>query len=236
MESLQIIDNTLSSVGVISTKNHIQNSEKVNLGNNALTHSINSKIDINNQSKFITKLTNNINRISNLQNIQSNILDQTNIINKINLNLQNSYSSKQLDNIQPTVKDLMDDFNNNSTIIDLNQIITEQDSEKSTAYFDGILGSKPLNPSDIMQEIQKKLEFLKSVKSSANNLFESTTKDVKNTINQEIELSQINSPLKQIDFSKESSNFTSKNIKNNEGSVVTSQANSSTLNAIKLLV
>ncbi|MEA3553540.1 MAG: hypothetical protein U9R39_03935 [Campylobacterota bacterium] len=235
MEPLQMTNINASSINIINPERLVDNNAKIELEKDSAKLNLNTQIVTDAQSTFSNKLTNSINTVSNLQNMQSNIDNQINIVNEINFNIQSSNAPELLDAVQPKIKSLMDNFNTNSKQVDLNQLILDQESADSTAYFDGILGSKPLSPSDIMEATQNKMMMLESMKSTTNNSFDEAVNEVKNTISKEKQISQENSPFKEINFEKESSDFTSNNINNTIGSIATSQANPSTSHTVRLL-
>ena len=235
MEPLQMSSVDMASINIINPERSVNNDVKVELEKSSTKLNLNIQIDTDSQSAFSDKLTSTINRVSDLQNMQSNINNQINIVNEINLSIQNSSSTEQLDTVQPTIKSLMDNFNSNSNQIDFNQLVLDQDSLDSTAFFDGILGSKPLSPSDIMEATQNKMMLLDSMKTTTNTSFDEAINEVKSTIVQEKQTSQENSPFKEINFGKESADFTSNNVNNTVGSIATSQANPSTSHTIRLL-
>ena len=235
MEPLQMSSVDMASINIINPERSVNNDVKVELEKSSTKLNLNIQIDTDSQSAFSDKLTSTINRVSDLQNMQSTINNQINIVNEINLSIQNSSSTEQLDTVQPTIKSLMDNFNSNSNQIDFNQLVLDQDSLDSTAFFDGILGSKPLSPSDIMEATQNKMMLLNSMKSTTNTSFYEAINEVKSTIVQEKQTSQENSPFKEINFGKESADFTSNNVNNTVGSIATSQANPSTSHTIRLL-
>lgn len=207
------------------------------LSNDLKSNDINVDSIKDNQSDFSNKLTNSISQMANLQNLELNINNQINIVNKISLNIENSPTPEALDNIQPEVKSLMDNFNSNMRSIpaDLNKMIEDQSSEESTTFFDGILGSKPLSPADIMNATERKLEQLQTMKANTKETYEDVVKEIKSDFTQEKQSSQEKSPFKEINFGKESSDFTSSTINNTIGSIATTQANPSQAHSIRLL-
>jgi len=235
MEPLQMSNVNMASINIINPENLVNNDVKVELEKSSTKLNLNTQIDTDSQSAFSDKLTSTINRVSDLQSIQSNINNQINIVNEINISIQNSSSPELLDTVQPTIKSLMDNFNSNSNKIDFNQLVLDQDSADSTAFFDGILGSKPLSPSDIMEATQSKMMLLESMKTTTNTSSDEAINEVKSTIVQERQTSQENSPFKEINFGKESADFTSNNVNNTVGSIVTSHASPSTSHTIRLL-
>ncbi len=235
MEPLQIRDVNSASINIINPDRVVRNDTKIQSDSSNLKSNL--VVDVTNdvQSKFSNKLTNTIDRVSSLQNLQSTVNTQINVVNEINSNIQSATSIELLDKVQPTVKNLMDNFNSNMEGLDLNQILFDHESVDSHTYFDGTLGSKPLSPSKIMEATENSMRLLESLKSNLDTSHDVMVNEIKNNISQEREVSQQSSPFKDVNFGKESSDFTSSSINNTVGSIATIQTNPSTSHTIRLL-
>ena len=110
-----------------------------------------------------------------------------------------------------------------------------QEETSSQNYFDGMLGAKPLNPQEIIAAVKEQQQVVREEKKFFSNEIEKIEKKAKEVINSEIEKSKQEAPFKNIDFGKNTANFTSANINTIVGSVVYSQANATPANSPKLL-
>lgn len=229
MDPLQITNN-VSNINIINTDKSINSLKDIDTDKFSSQSTLNTTVTTTDQSKFSVSITNSINKISNLENIKLNIDTQINIIDEINLNIKNSTSVEQLNNIQPTVKDLMNSFNSS----DLNKLISEQSTEGSDSYFDGKLGSKPLSPSDIMDATQEKISLLNSMKATNTKSIDESINQTQHTIKIEKESTLEDSPYKEINFKKESIDFSSSNI-SDIGSIKSAHINPSSSNTLRLL-
>jgi len=195
------------------------------------------KVELQNPSSaFTSSLMNNIKQISTASHIQSTVskqLELTNEIKKsINLVVSNQNSGQTLNDIQPKIKSLMDNFNTLSSNISNNT----NDKPKSRIYFDGILGSKPLSVEEIFKEVKSQEKRLENTNKIANDkIFNNTQKSKKMFDTQKQELIAQQPKIKQFDFSVESSNFKPEVIQKMQGSIIDTQANGKTEQNIKLL-
>lgn len=164
-------------------------------------------------------------------NTQSDIL--TNLKETV-LNATSLGSQVSLDDLQPSVEDLLAKYNYLSSNINKNFGKYQQETD-SHNYFDGILGAKPLNPAELISAIDKQFEVVQSEKKFFNDNVEKVTNKSLEVINIEIDKSNKEAPFKNIDFGKNTADFTSTNINNVVGSVVSSQANAIPANSPKLL-
>ena len=98
-----------------------------------------------------------------------------------------------------------------------------------------MLGAKPLNPAEIIDAVSKQMEIVKNEEKYFTDNVEKVVQKSIETINIEIDKSNKEAPFKNIDFGKNTANFTSANINNVVGSVVSSQANAIPANSPKLL-
>ena len=192
------------------------------------------------QSSFASGLISNVRQISNALNIQSTVSKQLDITNEIKqaINAVTSNSSKSLDDIQPKIKKLMDDFNNYSSNMStsIGAMANNSTDEQSRIYFDGILGAKPLSSEEIFAEVDSQRQRLQNINKTANEEVINNIEKSKNMFTTEKKTLETQQPqIKSINFAVESSNFEAKKLQNVQGSVVDTQANASTKQNIKLL-
>lgn len=193
------------------------------------------------QSSFSVNIINNISKISQMQSVQPELSKQEDIVNKIetlvNEMTTNPPKGKVLDDIQPEIKNLMDNFNTSSKTIaeSLDNISNLDNKEKSRIYFDGILGSKPLSGEEIYKAITAKKEHIAQISKKIGQEMEHTVEQTQNSIDNEKEVVKTNPVVKNIDFKVESTNFDNQSIKSFKGSMVDTQANAHTEQNIKLL-
>jgi len=196
------------------------------------------------QSEFAGNLSNNITQLSQIQNNQNTVTQQLSITSKIVQVVKQAVSSESpsqaLDNIQPQVQTLINNYNDlekdNSTLSKINSIIEEKNNENSRSYFDGTLGSKPLSHSEIFAAVDKQRELLTTNKTNLSNEFEQVVKDTKDIIQKERVIVEEKMEFKVVNFGQESAQFNNNSIANIEGSIVSSQPNASQQQSFKLLV
>ena len=164
-------------------------------------------------------------------NEQSTILDQLSLASMSDIT---SNSMQSLEDLQPSVEELMQKYNYLSSDINKN-FEKYQEETSSQNYFDGMLGAKPLNPQEIIAAVKEQQQVVREEKKFFSNEIEKIEKKAKEVINSEIEKSKQEAPFKNIDFGKNTANFTSANINTIVGSVVYSQANATPANSPKLL-
>ncbi|MEA3498939.1 MAG: hypothetical protein U9R16_07770 [Campylobacterota bacterium] len=198
-------------------ENNLENNQSFSVG---ILESTNSS---SNRTAFTSELKHNIENISILKNLQLTLKNQVKIVNNID-DIVKSHTIQTIDNSQPEIKNLMNNFNMNSTgfIASLNKIIEDQDSDKSHTYFDGILGSKPLSPADILKAVDSQRLIIDSYSDNIKDNLRQTITHSKEIIQDEKVNYQSTTPLKDVNFAKESIDFTSSNI---AGSSVIAQSN-----------
>ena len=203
------------------------------------------RIELQNQtqSSFATNLMSNVTQISTAMSVQSTVLKQLDIVGEIEQSIgsvvSNPSGGQTLNDIQPKIKSLMDNFNSYSsnistTIGTISSNSTEE--SRSRVYFDGILGAKPLSSEEIFAEVQVQRERLQNINKAAND-------EVINNIQKSKEMFQVQKQehvfqqpqVKDVDFSLESSKFTAQTLKEFSGSISDTQANAKVDQNIKLL-
>jgi hypothetical protein len=216
--------------------------------NSVASNIINKPLEVDNteligksQSTFGSSLVDNISKISKLQISQPEISKQIDIVNKIETLTQemttNPPKGKVLDDIQPEIQSLMNNFNTSSKAIaeTLDNVANLNNEVKSRMYFDGILGSIPLSGKEIFEAVTAQRERLEQNSKDVEDQIKTTMNASKNAISREKEVVETKPVVKNIDFETESTKFDSQSIKNFEGSVVETQANAQTEQNIKLL-
>ena len=155
-----------------------------------------------NEVNLSSKLSAKISEISNLGVLQKGIskqLDLTNEIKSIVTSAQNDF--ELLNKVQPQVQSMMIDYNEISK--ETGDTLTANSKPKSRAFFDGVLGSKPLSTTEIFKAINKQQEMISQSQENLNNKANLAVQDSRNIIKQEKVVSQENSPFKDNDYSKD---------------------------------
>lgn len=185
------------------------------------------------RSDLSVSLKNMIQEISTSQLTLQSLNKQSTILSNIQEMVSND-NETLLENIQPSVEELLAKYNYLSTDINKN-FEKYQEETNSRNYFDGMLGSKPLNPAEIIEAVQQQQEIIKAEKKFFGDNIEKVTNKALEVISLEIDKSNKEAPFKNIDFGKNMADFSSANINNVVGSVVASQANAIPANSPKLL-
>ncbi len=198
------------------------------------------EVSSKNQNTFSDNLRNNISKISNMQNLQSTISKQIDIVNEIesSINSMSNQPSEKLDTIQPQIKNLMDNFNaySKNTSASLAGVDTTiSDDAQSRIYFDGIVGAKPLSNEEIYAAITEQKERLQQSNKVINEQILNTINQSKEMIVQEQKVAPSIEKTKVFNFESESSNFNAQTLKNAKGSMFDVQANAEPTQSIKLL-
>jgi hypothetical protein len=237
MELTQLNNTSMNYVSS-STKNTV-----VQKTDNTISDVVNLKSDIIESNLEVGKsnlgdrLSSNISILSDVSVAKSNINSQLEIINKIQTTVEQAQISNNnfeaLDIVQPQVESMMINYNEISKITSKQQI--SEDDHKSTAFFDGVLGSKPLNPSEIFKAIETQREILSQSKDNLTSRVKEIAVDSINSIKNERAVSQANSPFKESDFVQNSINFESKVIREIPGSVIDVQTSISNDTSVRLL-
>ncbi len=239
MEINDYINNPMlgTDVSTLSSSINIKALEKVDItkdSSNSFSVEVNAT---DRRSDLSLSLRNIMEDISNSQISLQNLSEQSTILSDIKNTISIGISSDSqisLDEVQPSVEELMSKYNSLSSDINKN-FQKYQDETESHNYFDGMLGAKPLNPAEIIDAVDKQIEIVKSEKKFFNEDVEKTTDKALEVINIEIDKSNKEAPFKSIDFGRNTANFTSANINNVVGSVVSSQANAVPGHSPKLL-
>jgi hypothetical protein len=186
----------------------------------------------NTSSSFLTNISTNMNKLVDLQKMQSlgsNQLEITSELVKITETAQNSRSI-QLDDKQPEIKNLMDHFNILSKKINTTEI-----SDKAGVYFDGQVGARPLSTNEIHDAVAQQRERLSQFNKKIDSQIESIVSDTKGSIELEKVKVETKVEFKKVDYAKESALFDSSTLASVQGGVIPSQANGFPLHSEKLL-
>lgn len=239
MEINDYMNNTIvgNDVSTLSSSMNVKALDKVNIVNDT---SNSFSIELNTQerrSDLSLSLKNMMQDISTSQLTLQNLNQQSTILSNIQNMMSSATSSDNqtsLDKLQPSVEALLSKYNSLSSNINKN-FEKYQEETNSQNYFDGVLGAKPLNPAEIIDAVQKQAEAVKVEKKFFSDNVEKVADKALEVINVEIDKSNKEAPFKNIDFGKNTANFTSANINTLVGSVVSSQANAIPANSPKLL-
>ena len=167
-----------------------------------------------------------LNKLQKQDDILNNISKLSNeLINNNSIITQNEYDVQ--------VEQLVNTYNQISPSLKLVHNLNDDTSSKS--YFDGILGSKPLSPDELLNAVSKQNDIILQNKNIINATIENTKEKAQNMINDEISKTQGSKPFANYDFGKHISDFSSANINSIVGSVALSQANAIPANSPKLL-
>jgi uncharacterized protein with von Willebrand factor type A (vWA) domain len=201
------------------------------------TYSLN--IDSNyKRSDLANVLKDTISNISQNQIASSNLEQQKNILNNIQEAatkiVQSNTPETTADEVQPEVAEFISQYNNLS--VDVNKAFQEsQGDTESHAYFDGVLGAKPLSPSEILEAVEQQMKVIKEQTQLVDTDLQKFETKALDTIGKEIAQTNAKAPFEPVDFGKNMANFTSANINNVVGSVATAQANAIPAHSPKLL-
>jgi len=234
-----IINNSITDVSTLSNAVNVKSlsqSQQIDVdGKNSFT--IDTSV-VNKRSNLTDTLKEFMDKLTTNQTTQSMLNQQSTILNDLKSMMQTIKEAEVPDDvaneIQPTVQEHLSQYNTLSSDISKNIDKFQEDTD-STAYFDGILGAKPLSPSEILDQVEKQMELVKIKQDHTSNELQKVEHKALDTIGKEITKSKEEAPFKPIDFGNHTSNFTSANINNVIGSVVTSQANAIPANSPKLL-
>lgn len=222
--------NSMSQVNSTQTRN-VENIDKSS--NNVQQKK--DKVELNElnnktQSSFSSNVISSMNKISHLQQEQSNVNSQMDTLSKITQAtvqvIESPKAGQVLDDIQPKIQSLMNDFNSVSS----NMKTSQSSTTASRTYFDGIVGAVPLSGEEIYQAVKQQRERLEQVSKK----IEAETKNIVSKTKESIH-SEKKPEFKNLDFGRESAQFNSQSLKTIEGPVIPTQANAQTEQNIKLL-
>lgn len=241
MEINEYINNPLLNAGelpsTLSSSINVKALEKVDLSSETSNSFLLDLNAVERRSDLSLSLKSMMDNISSNQISLKNLDLQSNILTTLKeaaISTVTAENPTSLEDLQPSVEELLSKYNYLSSDINKNFQKYQEDTQ-SRNYFDGMLGAKPLNPAEIIDAVEKQMKIVESEKKFFNDNFEKTANKALEVINVEIDKSNKEAPFKNIDFGKNIANFTSANINNVLGSVVSSQANAIPANSPKLL-
>jgi hypothetical protein len=241
VEINEYINNPLLNTGelssTLSSSINVKALEKVDLSSENSNSFLLDLNVIERRSDLSVSLKGMMENISSSQISLKNLDLQSNILTTLKeaaISTVTYENPTSLEDLQPSVEELLSKYNYLSSDINKNFEKYQEDTQ-SRNYFDGMLGAKPLNPAEIIKAVDKQIEIVKAEKEFFSDNFEKTSSKALETINIEIDKSNKEAPFKNIDFGKNTADFTSANINNVLGSVVSSQANAIPAHSPKLL-
>jgi hypothetical protein len=228
---------------VNNSKNHLNSlSDPMNLKTNSLASRQNvveryptDKVDIskaNNSSDFVNNISSSIDNLVDLQKRQSTISNQleitTNIVQTTNTAV-NSQSIK-LDDKQPEIKNLLDNFNTLSK-----SQIKSEDLDKAGIFFDGIVGAKPLSSKELIEAVEQQRVRLTQNRSEIDSQIKSVVSHAQNTIKEETTKIENKVEFKKVDYAQESAQFNGSTLNSLKGEMLPTQANAFPIHSTQLL-
>jgi Tfp pilus assembly protein PilN len=205
------------------------------LSTNAVNISVNGN-SIDRRSNISSDINAYLINLSKTNTIQSSLINQVETIDRIQEKVtQLSQSTVSQEEVQPNIAQYISQFNSSVTSINEQMSKLEDLKGDSTTYFDGTAGAIPIGINLISNEVSNKNSELKTTLEKVSELNGMYQKEAQGIISKEIQEHEKSSPFKQTDFKKESVDFSSKNMSNVLGSVVSSQANAVQAQSIKLL-
>jgi hypothetical protein len=230
MEITQL--NTINYSDNFSSNNtSIKNNDIQNIIKNYPEDKIEIEQDIK-PSNLLENISSSTSQLANLQKLQSNLSTQLELTSEIvkTTTLASNSSSEKLDDKQPIIKKHMDDFNLLSDRFQKPEI-----SDEIGIYFDGKVGSKPLNSHQILDATAEQNERLHKYQQDISKEIDLVVEQHKNTIESEETTVNFKVEFKTTDYSKISEQFNSSSLQNIEGNLLDSQANAFPLHSEKLL-
>lgn len=234
------LNNTLAStvdISTLSSSINIHALEKIDF-NKEISNSFSLEVTSEpRRSDLGISLKVMMDNISSSQISFRNLNEQSSILTTLQDATQNSITTNDISSLEdllPSVEELMSKYNYLSSSINKN-FAKYQEETDSHNYFDGILGAKPLSPEEIIKAVEQQIEIVEKERKFFEDVIQKETQKGLEVINVEIDKSNKEAPFKNIDFGKNTADFTSANINNVVGSVVSSQANAIPANSPKLL-
>ena len=219
--------------------NNANNSFRINSLENKIPEDtekyVSDKFDttnVRNTSVFLDNISSNISKVANLQKAQSIISNQLEITSEIVTTTQsvNASVSTHLDDKQPEIKSLLENFNQLTKGFERPEI-----SDEIGIYFDGQLGSKPLSSHEILDASAQQRERLEKYNQTISNEIKSLIFDTQKSIESEKTTVETKVEFKNIDYAKESAQFNASTLESVKGGILPSQANAFPLHSEGLL-
>ncbi len=193
--------------------------------------------DVTKRSDFASSVGKYINDISISTSVTSILKSQLQAISNIQDKISNVTSGVSTqESIQPEVAQFISKFNSSTGTVNEKMDRLEDLDGDSTTYFDGSAGAIPLDVDMLNNSMATKRSELSSTLDKVQEVNEHFKQLAQGVISDEVQKTQQASPFKEINFGKESADFTSANMTNIVGSVASSQANALQAQTIRLLV
>ncbi|MCK5110250.1 MAG: hypothetical protein KAQ94_01930 [Arcobacteraceae bacterium] len=193
--------------------------------------------DVTKRSDVASNVGKYINNISTTSSVTSMLKSQVQAISNIQDKMSNVTSGVSTqESIQPEVAQFISKFNSSAGTINEKMDRLEDLDGDSTTYFDGSAGAIPLNIDMLNNSMATKRSELSSTLNKVQEVNEHFKQLAQSVISDEVQKTHQESPFKEINFGKESADFTAANMTNIVGSVASSQANALQAQSIRLLV
>ena len=237
MEINNITNNSISDLSLQNSFTKPENSINTNSidhdsSNLSNSYFINTDITAK-RSELSNNLSPLISEIATNQIELSKLSTQDNILNNIITTSAEVRENPEtlIPQVEQSLNELMSKYKNTIS----NDIASENENSKSTAYFDGLAGATPLKIQDIIDTAQKIQTTVKEDIKIIENNIDTIKTDALNNIQNEISNNTNLKPNKQIDFGKHTSDFSASNINSLLGSVIQTQANAIPIQSQRLL-
>ena len=192
--------NGYQNIGQYGIKNNVAVNNNLQSKNTQIGYNYEIQVKRSNIAATLKPLINNI---SNIMQIKSHFQEQYNLLNNsTTTNYIDKYNSLQ-DNIEKKIKQLIE----------------------SHDYFDGLYGAKRYKPEELMKNKNKIMQNIKENIINLDKKVQELQNEATKKINNEIIKSKEQTPIKQYNFGKESSDFSSNNLNNIAGNIVYAQGN-----------
>ena len=236
---LNKLDNS-SLNGINNNLSHINKSSAAEKVSELNKNSINISIDsdhASNRSNIAYQLSESMNSLATTETISSMLNNQLTTIDNIQEQVSKLVDgSNTAEQIQPDVANFISKYNISVDSITDKISNLEDLKGESTTYFDGAAGAMPLDVDMINSEIASKRSELATTLKKVQEVNEFFLKQAQGVISSEVDIAQESSKIKNIDFGKESSDFSANNINAVAGSLAGSQANAVAAQVMRLLV
>ena len=237
MNIQNINSNNLQSLNTNNVQN-LNNAQNVNTIENksSVVTNIVPTHELPKNAHLSNNISSLIDNISKVDIVSKNISNQINTLDKLNTHINSLKNNNVSQNeIQPQIAKLISNYNTSAQ--DLNTHLSYKENLDSTShsYFDGKAGSIPIDVELLSKTTSQNKEVLNNTLNQIKKTHDVFKQDVSTAITHETNVSNEQSPFKEIDFGKESADFTKTNLTNISGSVVSVQANATQTQATRLL-
>ena len=232
MELAQL-NNSITSNQISNVHNGLRTNNLENEKESVAKHP-SDKVDIEktaSSSSFLSTMSTNISKVANLQKMQSTITSQLEITTEIVKTTNSAANSNhiQLDDKQPVIENLLNNFNK------LSKGFIPEFSDKTGIFFDGQVGSKPLSTGEIYDAVSKQNERLSQFNQQISSEIYTLVSNTQDTISTEKTKVETKVEFKNIDYAKESAQFSAATLESVKGGILPSQANAFPLRSEGLL-